>query len=232
MPLIDRAGVPEHIRALTSRHVLGVEADITARLAARANAPVSTPDAPAPTVRRPGWITRNAQVVAALGGDAQLLVIEGAAGAGKTTTLAAARAVIEERGGAVAGGDADVEGGAGRRRPGRRRRVVGGVAGLPARVPVGRRTACGRDSHPAASTRPPASSTPVRRDSAALRRGDVLLVDEAGMLDQDTARALLTIADDHGMRGSRWWGTGTNFPRSGAAACSTSPPATPHPART
>ncbi len=30
--------------------------------------------------------------------------------------------------------------------------------------------------------------------------GDLLLVDEAGMLDQDTARALLTIADEAGAR--------------------------------
>jgi ATP-dependent exoDNAse (exonuclease V) alpha subunit len=35
---------------------------------------------------------------------------------------------------------------------------------------------------------------------AQLRRGDLLLVDEAGMLDQDTARALLTIADEHHAR--------------------------------
>lgn len=37
-------------------------------------------------------------------------------------------------------------------------------------------------------------------DAAALRPGDVLLIDEAGMLDQDTARALFTIADEHGAR--------------------------------
>jgi len=36
--------------------------------------------------------------------------------------------------------------------------------------------------------------------SAHLRAGDLLLVDEAGMLDQDTARALLTIADETGAR--------------------------------
>ena len=36
--------------------------------------------------------------------------------------------------------------------------------------------------------------------AATLRRGDLLLVDEAAMLDQDTARALLTIADEHGAR--------------------------------
>ena len=33
-------------------------------------------------------------------------------------------------------------------------------------------------------------------EQAQLSRGDGLLVDEAGMLDQDTARALLTIADE------------------------------------
>jgi ATP-dependent exoDNAse (exonuclease V) alpha subunit len=32
---------------------------------------------------------------------------------------------------------------------------------------------------------------------AQLRDGDLLLVDEAGMLDQDTAHALFTIADEH-----------------------------------
>jgi hypothetical protein len=37
-------------------------------------------------------------------------------------------------------------------------------------------------------------------EQATLRQGDVLLVDEAGMLDQDTARALLTIADEHHAR--------------------------------
>ena len=36
--------------------------------------------------------------------------------------------------------------------------------------------------------------------AAQLRPGDLLLVDEAGMLDQDTARALLTIADEAGAR--------------------------------
>ena len=36
--------------------------------------------------------------------------------------------------------------------------------------------------------------------AARLLPGDVLLVDEAGMLDQDTARALLTIADEASAR--------------------------------
>ncbi|MGA8248689.1 MAG: AAA family ATPase [Nocardioides sp.] len=44
--------------------------------------------------------------------------------------------------------------------------------------------------------RPDATPDPAAR----LRPGDLLLVDEAGMLDQDTARALLTIADEAGAR--------------------------------
>ena len=38
------------------------------------------------------------------------------------------------------------------------------------------------------------------RDRARLAAGDLLVVDEAGMLDQDTARALLTVADEAGAR--------------------------------
>ena len=45
-------------------------------------------------------------------------------------------------------------------------------------------------------TRTPTEPAP----DAVLRSGDLLLVDEAGMLDQDTARALLTIADESGAR--------------------------------
>ena len=48
------------------------------------------------------------------------------------------------------------------------------------------------------------SRNPVPRDAlsahALLLPGDLLLVDEAGMLDQDVARALLTIADETGAR--------------------------------
>ncbi len=36
--------------------------------------------------------------------------------------------------------------------------------------------------------------------AARMRSGDVLVVDEAGMLDQDTARALLTLADEAGLK--------------------------------
>jgi hypothetical protein len=45
-------------------------------------------------------------------------------------------------------------------------------------------------------TREPATPSPV----AQLRRDDLLVVDEAGMVDQDTARALLRVADETGAR--------------------------------
>ena len=41
VPLLDRDDVPEHVRALTSQRVLDVEADLVARLAARAEQPAT-----------------------------------------------------------------------------------------------------------------------------------------------------------------------------------------------
>ena len=49
-------------------------------------------------------------------------------------------------------------------------------------------------------TRSPASVYEGPQLDAQLRDGDLLLVDEAGMLDQDTAHALFTIADEHAAR--------------------------------
>ncbi|MEJ7690631.1 MAG: AAA family ATPase [Nocardioidaceae bacterium] len=68
------------------------------------------------------------------------------------------------------------------------RRSLGSLADPPARLALGRR----RPLDPAARPHP--------GPGALLRAGDLLLVDEAGMLDQDTARALLTIADETGAR--------------------------------
>ena len=46
----------------------------------------------------------------------------------------------------------------------------------------------------------PGSPSTADDPGRVLMPGDVLVVDEAGMLDQDTARALLTIADEAGAR--------------------------------
>ncbi len=179
--LLDRGDVPEHVRALTSNPVLAVEADLITRLVARAEH-AGTPDHVGRVVAGRRLDDAQRKVVAALAGDHRLLVIEGAAGAGKTTTLAAARDVLAMQD---------------------RRLVVVTPTLKAARVAEQQ---VGTDAFSAAwlthqhgyrwdedghwsrvDTRP--------EGRARLLPGDVLLVDEAGMLDQDTARALLTIAD-------------------------------------
>jgi exodeoxyribonuclease V alpha subunit len=83
--------MPEHIRAPTSRQVLKVETDITERLAAR---PRGKPGR-APLVAADDM--DQLKVVASLAGSQDLVVIEGAAGAGKTTTLNATRAALDRQ---------------------------------------------------------------------------------------------------------------------------------------
>ncbi len=179
VPLLERDDVPEHVRSLTSQRVLAVEADLVDSIAARAARPVNHTgrlrgiDHLDPAQRR---------VVAALAGDARLLVIEGAAGTGKTTTLAAARDVLD---------DAD-------------RRFVVVTPTLKAAQAAQQQV--GTDAFSAAwlvhqhgyrwdedGHWSQTDAAPEAR--ARLLPGDVLLVDEAGMLDQDTARALFAIAD-------------------------------------
>lgn len=201
LPLLERDGVPEHIRAWTSGPVLAVEADLTARLAARAAdrpAGVPGPDRTPPVdvaTGGPRLDPGQAAAVAALAGPRALVVIEGAAGAGKTTTLAATRTLLAEQGRRLvvvtptlkAAKVAAAE--------------VGAIAGSAARLAFEYGWRWNDDG---AWIRLPVGHTdPVTRrayagpaDGARLRAGDLLVVDEAGMLDQDTARALLTIADE------------------------------------
>ncbi len=183
VPLLERDDVPEHVRHLTSERVLAVEADLVDSIAARSARPVTD------AVRLRGVAhldPAQRRVVAALAGDARLLVIEGAAGTGKTTTLAAARDVLD---------DAD-----------RRLVVVTPTlkAAQAAQQQVGTAVFSAswlihqhgyrwdEDGH---WTHIDPASDAVPEARARLLPGDVLLVDEAGMLDQDTARALFAIAD-------------------------------------
>jgi exodeoxyribonuclease V alpha subunit len=179
VPLLDRGDVPEHVRSLTSERVLAVEADLVDSLVVRASRPVTD------AVRLRGvehLDPAQRRVVAALAGDAGLLVIEGAAGTGKTTTLAAARDVLDA---------AD-------------RRLV--VVTPTLKAAQAARQQVGADAFSAAwlihqhgyrwdedGHWSQTEAAPEAR--ARLLPGDVLLVDEAGMLDQDTARALFAIAD-------------------------------------
>ena len=179
-PLLGGESVPEHVRSLTSPAVLGVEEDLTTRLTRR-GAGGGTPY----EIVVPGLDPEQQAVVAAIAGTQALVVVEGAAGAGKTTTLRASHAAVRDQ---------------------RRRMVV--VAPTKKAAEVAEREVGG--------TSCTASWLAVqygfrwnddgrwwrlRRDvpphpGAWLRPGDVLLVDEAGMLEQDAARALLTIADE------------------------------------
>jgi exodeoxyribonuclease V alpha subunit len=215
VPLLGRRGLPEHIRALTSQQVLDVEADLTARFIARAadsgralpgNVPATAHSGANPGEGLAGtglgWDGLDAgqrQVVAAMAGNQRLLVIEGAAGAGKTTTLAATRTALDNQG----------------------RRLVVVTPTLKAAT-----IATQQVGAPAFSAAWLAYQHGHRWDSdgvwtrlrvgnpdpltghtytgpqpaAVLRGGDLLLVDEAGMLDQDSARALMVIADTHHVR--------------------------------
>jgi exodeoxyribonuclease V alpha subunit len=127
------------------------------------------------------------------------VVVEGAAGAGKTTTLAAARQLLEARGRGLvvvtptlkAAKVAATE--------------VGARAGSAAWLAFQhgwrwtedgvwtRLALCDADPVAGAAYAGPGAG-------AELAPGDLLVVDEAGILDQDTARAVLTVADEAGAR--------------------------------
>lgn len=149
VPMLGREDVPEHVRALSSPHVLAVEHDLINQI---------------------------------INGSKRekITVVEGAAGAGKTRRLAATRDQIEARGG---------------------RMVVVTPTRKAAQVAS---EAIGAEASPVAKllhehgyrwdadgrwTRTEPSPTAPRLDARTL-----LVVDEAGMLDQDSARALLALA--------------------------------------
>lgn len=185
VPLLSQPGVPEHIRALTSPHVLDVEADIVARLADRAGVPPTSMAVP-PTVQTE-LDEPQRTAVAVLASDAALVVVEGAAGAGKTTTLAATQTALADQGSRLLVVTPTLKAA---QVAAREVGTAGSVAWLVHQHgyrwdPDGRWT---REE----------SLEPARE--AVLDRGDLLLVDEAGMLDQDTARALLSVAGEMGAR--------------------------------
>ena len=185
-PLLTRRDVPEHVRALTSPRVLAVEGDLIARITRRAghHAGPRRSDGLDPHRVDPS----PSDAVDVLASAAPLVVVEGAAGSGKTTVLSSVRRLLARDG----------------------QRLVVVTPTMKAADVAARET--GAEGHSAAwlihqhgwrwdddghwSRQP----DPTPCDSATLRPGDLLVVDEAGMLDQDTARALLTVADETGAR--------------------------------
>ena len=185
-PLLARNDVPEHVRALTSRRVLEVEVDLNTRFALRTDVDTE----PGMLPRRQDLDTAQRQVVQALTGDGRLLVVEGAAGSGKTKTLAATATELRRRRARMVVVTPT------KKAAKAAAREVGGAASSAAWLAYQHGFRWDDDGHWA---RIPTGSPQVphpMHQSARLRPGDLLLVDEAGMLDQDLARALLIIADE------------------------------------
>ncbi len=200
--LLDRE-VPEHVRGWTSPAVIAAEADLSGRLAVRGamggrDASPEQVTAAAAAVGA-GLDPAQADAVAALAGDHPLVLVTGAAGAGKTTTLATTRTALEQEGHQLvvvtptlkAARTARAETGA-----------RAGSAAWLAHQHGWRWDPAGAWSRLQPGQVDPASGRTYTGPTAGavLKAGDLLVVDEAGMADQDTARALLTIADQHGVR--------------------------------
>lgn len=208
--LLERDNVPSHIRAWTSAEAIAVEADLTGRLAARGAADAVTGrDAGVEQVDRAAAAAgvrldpAQADAAAALAGDHPLVLVTGAAGAGKTTTLATTRAALEYDGKQLLVATPTLKAARGARaETGAQTGTVAWLihqhgwrqddAGRWTRLAVGDLDT-GRWARPGSTYQGP-------RLDAQLRAGDLIVVDEAGMLDQDTARALLVVADEQHAR--------------------------------
>jgi exodeoxyribonuclease V alpha subunit len=194
--LLSRNGVPEHVRAWTSQPVVDVEAELETRLAARSvDRGVDAAGVEPAALNAERLDIGQTAAVAALTGARSLVVVEGAAGAGKTTTLAATRRLLDEQGRGLVVVTPTLKA------ANVARAEVGAAAGSAAWLAFEHGW---RWNDSGAWTRLPVGQTdPVTgrvyagpAEGARLRPGDLLVVDEAGMLDQDTARALLTVADE------------------------------------
>lgn len=208
--------VASHVRHLTSPAVLGCWVDLQERLAVRCE-----PGTPASRALIAEAVARldasngasggergggpvvlddgQVRAVAAVAGTGRLVNVEGAAGSGKTTMLAVATAVIEAQGGRVLLVAPSAKAA----------KVAEGETGAPAGTlaklvfehghrwdHAGRFTRLGHGDHC------PITGTPYQGPDRAwqLDRTVTVIVDEAGMVDQDTARALLTVVDEAGAR--------------------------------
>ncbi|MHB1290063.1 MobF family relaxase [Georgenia sp.] len=188
---------PEHVAHLTSLRVVAADTELRNLLTARAETPVTgAPDVSGLAHQR-GLDADQERAAAAVASAAPLVVVEGAAGAGKTTMLGVAITAAAEQG--------------------TRMRVVtptkkaADVAvqelGVPADSVAALVYAHGwRWNADGVWTRlhigdtdPDTGRTYVGPpQDAVLVRGERIVVDEAGMLDQDTALALLHVADEAG----------------------------------
>ncbi|WP_229116615.1 AAA family ATPase [Parenemella sanctibonifatiensis] len=195
--LPPEAATPEHVAHLTSLTVVAAETALRDRLTAAT--PEQEPKHPDVTRAAHGAGLDDGQTMAAaaVASSDPLVIVEGAAGSGKTTMLRTAIDVAAEHGRAARVVAPTL----------RAAQVAHEELGVPATSVAALVHAHGwrwnRDGvwtrlHPG-DTDPDTGRTytgPAR--DAVLSRGERVIVDEAGMLDQDTAHALLTITQDAG----------------------------------
>ena len=188
---------PEHVANLTNLRVVQIDAQLRDLLTARAAQPSGGAADVSSMARDRGLDDEQVRAAAAVASGDPLVVVEGAAGAGKTTMLGVAIAAAQAEGRATrivtpTKKAADVAA----RELGVPTDSVAKLVhdhgwrwnqdGVWTRLGVGE-----TDPRTGATyTGPPAS--------ARLRHGERVVVDEAGMLDQDTAVALLHVADEAG----------------------------------
>lgn len=204
--------VASHIRHLTSPEVVECWSEVQDRLAARsqpgAEASVALVAAAVAQLEEEGQehdhgpvVLDDGQVraVQAVAGSGRLVNVEGAAGTGKTTMLAVATRAIEARGGRVvlvapsakAAKVAERETGA----PGDTLAKLIYEHGY-------RWDDVGRMERLAPGEIDPTTGVTYLGPRPSWRLGETVtvIVDEAGMVDQDTGRALLVVADETGAR--------------------------------
>ncbi len=193
------APAPEHVAHLTSLRVVQVETELRDLLTARTPEKKQRYRDVSQVAKRLGQQLDTGQLdaAAAVASSDPLVIVEGAAGAGKTTMLATAIAAANDQG--------------------RRVRVVAPTKraadvahqelGVPATSVAALVHAHGyRWNEDGVWTRlTPGATDPATGaiftgppPGTVLRRGDRIVVDEAGMLDQDAALALFTVAAEAG----------------------------------
>ncbi|MGI8392481.1 MobF family relaxase [Leucobacter sp. W1038] len=191
------APAPEHVAHLTSLRVVQSETELRDLISARS----SQQDLEYPDVRRAarrgGLDAGQERAAAAVASTDPLVVVEGAAGSGKTTMLGAAIEVAA-RHGRVSRVVAPTL---------RAAQVAHDELGVPATSVAAlvhahgwRWNGDGVWTRLAPGDADPDTGRTYRGPSkdAQLARGERVIVDEAGMLDQDTALALLTVCDEAG----------------------------------
>ena len=187
---------PEHVAHLTSLGVVAAETGLRDQLAATPEHEPAQPDVTT-AARTAGLDAGQTRAAAAVASTDPLVIVEGAAGSGKTTMLGVAITVAAEHGRASRVVAPTL----------RAAQVAHDDLGVPATSVAALVHAHGwrwNDdrvwSRLTVGDLDPETGTPYRgtTDEMRLFRGERVIVDEAGMLDQDTARALLTITHEAG----------------------------------